>query len=117
MVLTGLGTTDNLIEFFTVLLIFIAVLVLTLFTTRWIARYQKTQRGNGNIEVLETCSMANGKLVQLLRLGDTYVAVAVCKDTVTLLGEIPKDQLEFKQEEGGTSVNFKDFLEKARKKP
>lgn len=106
---------DNLIQLLTVLVIFIGVLVVTLYTTRWIARYQKAQNVNRNIEVIETCSVANGKYVQILRLGDTYVAVAVCKDTVTLLGQVPKEQIEFPQADGSMSVNFKDFLEKAKK--
>ncbi|MBQ7955824.1 MAG: flagellar biosynthetic protein FliO [Lachnospiraceae bacterium] len=114
MLLTGVGTGDDLARLLSVLLIFIAVLGVTLYTTRWIAKYQKMQSVNRNIEVVETCRLTANKFVQIIRLGDTYVAVAVCKDTVTLLGEVPKDQIEFKVDSGGTSVNFKDFLEKAK---
>ncbi len=114
MLLTGGGAGDDLARFLTVLIIFIGVLAVTLWTTRWIAKYQKMQTVNRNIEVIETCRLTANKYVQILRMGDTYVAVAVCKDTVTLLGEIPKEQLEFVSQNGTTSLNFKDFLEKAK---
>jgi len=114
MLLVGGGAGDDLARLITVLLIFIGVLLVTLYTTRWIAKYQKIQNGNRNIEVVETARLTANKFVQILRLGDTYVAVAVCKDTVTVLGEIPKEQIEFKEENEGNSLNFKELLEKAK---
>lgn len=114
MFLAGGGTGEDLARLLTVLLIFIAVLAVTLYTTRWIAKYQKIQNGNRNIEVIETARLTANKFVQILRLGDTYVAVAVCKDTVTVLAEIPKEQIEFKGDSEGNPLNFKDLLEKAR---
>lgn len=114
MFLTSVGTGDDLARFLTVLLIFVGVLAITFWTTRWIAKYQKMQSTNRNIEVVETCRLTANKYVQILRMGDTYVAVAVCKDTVTLLGEIPKEQLDFRSGEGRSSIDFKGILEKAK---
>ncbi|MBD5461153.1 MAG: flagellar biosynthetic protein FliO [Lachnospiraceae bacterium] len=115
MILSSMPRTDSFAQFLTVLLIFIGVLVVTLYTTRWIARYQKVQNVNRNIDVIETYRLTSGKYVQILRLGDTYVAVAICKDTVTLLAQIPKEQIEIHRDDGSVSVNFREFLEKARK--
>lgn len=111
MLLTG---ADNMAQFLTVLVIFAGVLAITLWTTKWIAKYQKVQCANRNIEVMETCRLATNKYVQILRMGEKYVAVAVCKDTVTLLGEIPKEQIEFPQETGKTAIHFKELFEKAK---
>lgn len=115
MTLSSMPRADSFAQFLTVLLIFIGVLVVTLYTTRWIARYQKVQNVNKNIDVIETYRLTAGKYIQILRLGDTYVAVAICKDTVTLLAQIPKEQIEIRREDGSVSVNFREFLEKARK--
>lgn len=114
MYLSVFGSGDDLARFITVLLVFVGVLAITLWTTRWIAKYQKMQSTNRNIEVVETCRLTANKFVQILRMGDTYVAIAVCKDTVTLLGEIPKEQIDFTSDTGKTSINFKEFLEKAK---
>ena len=63
---------------------------------------------------METTRISNNKYIQLVRIGESYVAIAVCKDTVTLLGEIPKEQL--KEGKSFQSFRFKDFLDKAAKK-
>lgn len=114
MLLSGMSKMESISQLITVLLIFILVLALTLFTTRWIARYQKGQRGGNNIDVVETYPVGNGKYIQIVRLGDTYVAIAVCKDTVTLLTQLDKEQIVFPTSGGSTTLNFKELLQKAR---
>lgn len=114
MLLTGMNTADSVSQLITVLFIFVLVLAITLYTTRWIARYQKGQRSGSNIDVVETCPVGNGKYIQIVRLADTYVAIAVCKDTVTLLAELPKEQIEFPAGDGKTSLRFGELLRKAK---
>lgn len=114
MLLTG--NVNSYAQFITVLVVFVLVLGLTALTTRWIANYQKQQNENCNIEILETTRIANNKYIQLVRIGESYRAIAVCKDSVTLLGEVPKEQLkESKSRDGKQSLSFKELLEKATK--
>lgn len=114
MLLTGMSKADSFAEFITVLVIFVLVLALTLYTTRWIAKYQKGQRAGNNIEVIETCPVGNGKYIQIVRLADTYVAIAVCKDSVTVLSELHKEQIVFPEEGNSTPMRFKELFNKAR---
>ena len=110
MVLLAAGVSSYA-QFITVLLIFVAVLGVTAWTTKWIANYQKQQNENGNIEVVETTRIANNKYIQIIRAGEKYMVIAVCKDTVTMLGEIPEEQLK-----SGNSVqkfSFRELFEKA----
>ena len=102
---------DSYIQFITVLLIFVAVLGVTAWTTRWIANYQKQQNVNENVEVIETTRIANNKYIQIIRAGEKYMVIAVCKDTVTMLGEIPEGEL--KETKPVQGFNFKEILEKA----
>lgn len=90
---------DSTIQFITVLLIFVFVLVLTYFTTRLAGSFQKKQLSQGNIKIIESLRLSNNKYLQIVSIGDKYFAIAVCKDTVTYLGEINGDSLmEFKPE-------------------
>lgn len=114
MLASGISTVDSVSQFITVLLIFILVLALTLYTTRWIARYQKGQKSGSNIDILETCPVGNGKYIQIVRLADTYVAIAVCKDTVTLLAELSKEQITFPDADGKKALSFKELLHRAK---
>ena len=101
-------------QFITVLLVFVVVLGITALTTRWIANYQKQQSMNENVQVIETTRIANNKYIQIVRAGEKYMVIAVCKDTVTMLGEIPEDSL--KAMRPVQNFGFKELLDKAMNK-
>lgn len=105
------GAIDSYVQLITVLVIFVLVLGVTALTTKWIANYQKQQSVNENVQVIETTRIANNKYIQIVRVGEKYMAIAVCKDTVTMLGEIPGEQL--KTANAAQGFHFKEFLEKA----
>ena len=109
------GRSDSYAQLIAVLVIFVVVLGVTALTTKWIANYQKQQSVNCNIEVIETTRISNSKYIQIIRVGETYMVIAVCKDTVTMLGEVPKEQLkEMNPQQMG--MKFKELFEKAIKK-
>ena len=103
--------TDGWAQLITVLLIFVAVLALTAFTTKYIAKLQRQSAISGNLEVLETIRISSTKYIQLVRIGETYVAMAVCKDTVTKLCEIPKEQLKERTPDENGGFSFKELLD------
>lgn len=113
------GRTDSYAQLIALLVVFVLVLGATALVTRWIANYQKQQNVNVNVEVIETTRIASNKYIQIVRIGETYVAFAVCRDTVTRLCEIPKDQLKAGRSVQGSllrSAGFKELLDRAAKK-
>jgi len=113
VLLTGMGSSYA--QLISVLLVFVLILGLAAATTKWIANYQKQQGVVSNIEVIETARVSNTKYIQIVRIGQTYMAIAVCKDTVTMLGEIPEEQLiKGAASEGG--MKFNDLLKKMMNK-
>ena len=104
---------DSYAQFITVLLVFVLVLGITALTTTWIANYQKQQCVNENVQVIETTRISNNKYIQIVRIGEKYMAIVVCKDTVTMLGEIPGEQLKMRT--ASQTFHFKDFFDKAVK--
>lgn len=96
-----------------VVLIFIFVLVLTAWVTKWIGNYQKDRAPGENVEILETKRIAPNKLIEIVRIGDRYFALALGKEETTLISEIDKSSLNFIVGEK-TSFSFKEFLEKAK---
>lgn len=116
MILAVSGRTDYYVQFLTVLVIFVFVLMITYWVTKWTAGYQKGQTANANMEILETIRLSNNKLVQIIRVGRKYLAVAICKDTVTMLTEIPEQDLIFSDQNSTKTPGFKEILEKMQKK-
>ncbi len=109
---------DSIGQLLTVILIFIFVLALTYFATKLTAGLQKGRLAGSNVEVLETFRIAPTKYIQVVRIGGKYFSYVVCKDTVTLLGEMTEDDIsEFNKTETGATVNvtFKEILDKLKK--
>lgn len=107
--------TDSYVQFVTVLLLFVFVLAVTAFVTKWIGGYQKGRSVGKNMELVEALRLSNNKYVQIVRIGRKYLALAVCKDTVTMLSEIPEEDLDFPEGSTGSTLGFKDVLAKIQK--
>ena len=107
-------TAGSYAQFITVLVIFVLVLGVAALVTKWMADYQRQMGVNCNIEVVETARIANNKYIQLVRVGDVYKVIAVCKDTVTMLGEVSAEQLKL-QRDTRNKTSFKELFEKTIK--
>ena len=116
MILAVSERFDSYMQFITVLIIFLFVLLITYWVTKWTAGYQKSQTANVNMEIIETIRLSGNKYVQIVRVGRKYLAVAICKDTVTMLTEIPEQDLVFSDNNMSGTLKFKDILEKMQKK-
>ena len=114
MILLLTSRANSYAQLLTVLVIFVVVLGATALTTKWIAGYQKQQGLMGNIELLDAARLGNNKYIQIVRIGESYYAVAVCKDSVTLLGEIPAEQLQLQTKEAA-QMGFQETLEALKK--
>lgn len=103
-------------QFIVVLLIFVGVLALTYFVTRWVAGYQKGRGSGSNIQLIESAPLGNNKYIQIVRVGEKYVALAVCKDSVALLTELTMDEinLEEKGEAINSNISFKEIMTRAK---
>ena len=116
ILLTESGQLDSFVQFVTVLLLFLMVLLITYGVTRWISGIQKTQMMGRNMEMVDTMRISSSKYLQIVRAGDKYFVVAVCKDTVTMLTEISKESLVLETGEPGNGyqAGFREILEKIK---
>ena len=114
MLLSIEDSVSSFAQFITVLLLFVFVLGISYFTTRYIAGYQKSRIKTGNMELLESLRISNNKYLQIARVGEKYLVMAVCKDAVTLLAELKEEELVIPEESEAVPLEFKGLLEKAR---
>lgn len=114
MLLTVSSSTNSFLQFLTVLIIFVFVLGITWFFTRWMANLQKGRTYGSNIEVIETYKITVNKYIQIIKTGDKYLAIGIGKDTITMLAEIPAEQIHLPDKEGDTMPDFKKIFEKAK---
>lgn len=69
---------------------------------------------SGNMKLIDALQIAPGKYIQIVKVGKKYLALAVCKDTVTLLTELQEDEVKITEKK--EQVSFKELLEKATKR-
>lgn len=109
------STFDSVFDLLTVLFIFVVVMVLTYFTTRFIAGYQKGRSVGRNLEVLESYRVTSNKYLQIVRAGKKYLVVGIGKEEIHVLAELSEDELTLSSEtEGKGTLSFKELLDKAK---
>ncbi len=93
ILLTG-GIANSIFEFITVSVIFIFVLVLCYFTTRWIGGYEKSRSIRRNLELMESIRLGNNRSVAIIRAGvDKYLVLGFGKDEISLLATLTEDDI------------------------
>ena len=112
---------EGILQLLTVALIFVFVLFLTYYTTRWIGNYQKTQNINSNIKLLDAVRLNQTQYIQLVEIGNLIYILGISKDNICLLGtcspEMLRDFAEGESPAAGMNIkeSFMALLEKAKK--
>ncbi len=117
------SSLNSFIQLLGVLIIFVFVLVITYFVTKWIGGFQKSQMTGRSFQVIDTIRIVGNKYVQVLKMGDVYLVIAVGKDTVTMLAKLTEEEIGLPEEEilngiktnadsGTTQMSFQETLEK-----
>ena len=109
MLATAQNSIQSLFELLGIILIFVLVLVVCYYTTKFVAGRQLVQKKIGNFEIIETFPLSQNKYLQLIRLGNKYVVISVAKDTISYVTEI--DESEVCRISKTTSVSGKSFKE------
>lgn len=106
--LKGIGET------ICVILLFLFVLFLAYLAARITGSFQSNViNKRSNVKVIEVFRLSNNKVIEIVKIGNRYLALAVCKDTVTLLSEL--DESEIKEQTASLEpLNFKDVLDKIK---
>ncbi len=107
------NAVNNFARFVSLLLIFILVLVVCYYTTRFVAKSQKGLRSGGNLELMESISLGGNRYLQLVRAGGHYMVLALGKESVQLLCELEAEEVHsVAKTEGG----FLEILKRAKEK-
>ena len=76
------------------LLIFVFILVLAYFSTKFVAKYQSNiMSRKSNIRIIESSRISNNKYVAIVMIGKDYYAIALGKDEITFIDKLDKDGL------------------------
>ena len=103
---------NNILQLIATLFVFVLVLALTYFVTKWIAKSGAMQSRAKNIKVIETYKIAPNKYIQIIQMGDKYYSIGVTKDSITFLTPLEEEQLKIPEDFGNTvgDTSFKEVM-------
>ncbi|MCI8372765.1 MAG: flagellar biosynthetic protein FliO [Lachnospiraceae bacterium] len=115
MLIAADSSLDNFLRFLASLGIFLFVLALAYFVTRWIGNYQKFQLKSRNIQVIETMRIANNKYVQIVKVAEEYLVISIAKERIELLTKLDEKNINALHipDEKHTET-FQDILKKLK---
>ena len=108
------ASMESFLQLISALIIFVFVLLITYYTTRWAGSYQKVRMRSKNLQVIESLSAGNNKTICLLKAGTEYLVVAIGKDEIHPLTTLKEEQLtdlSFMNENTETMVSGESFQE------
>ena len=108
------ASMESFLELISVLFIFVFVLALTYFATRWMGTYEKAKMKSKNLQIIETIPAGNNKMIALVKAGTVYLVVSVGKDEIHPLATLAEEQLtdfSFLEETNNTAFGGESFQE------
>lgn len=117
ILLTSTSTLESFGQLIKVLLIFVFVLAMTYYVTRWIGGYQKTHSCGKNLRLVETMNLGSNKMISIVRAGSKYLVVAVGKEEMSLLAELSADEVQDLTDNATvTQESFQEIFNKLKDK-
>ena len=103
------------------LILLIVLLFVASFVSKWYAGAMSGKKYAGNIKIIETYPIGQGKMIQIIQVGKKYIALVQTKDSVVFLTELTQEDLLIKEpvqmpRTEGFSEMFQEML-KHKKKP
>ena len=96
------------------LILFVIILFLAYFAARITGSVQSNAiNKQSNIRVIEIFRISPNKTIEIIKIGEHYVAISVCKDNITLLTELDASEVN-EQERTLEPIDFKQILDKMR---
>ncbi len=105
---------NNILQLLGMILVFVLVLAVTYYVTKWIAKSGAVQSYARNIKVIETFKIAPNKYIQIIELGNRYYAIGVTKENITFLSSLDEEQLDLQKSDvtAWQDASFMDVMSK-----
>lgn len=101
------------VEMIFLLVLFVIILYSAYFLTNFLGKAQMNRYNNKQMKIIEVMSVSPQKTLQLIKVGEEYLLIAVSKNDIVFLKTVDKERLdETLLEEKGLPISFKTILTK-----
>lgn len=102
------------LDIFVLIVVFILILTVAYYVSVWVGKHGLNLQKNKNIKVLEVFRINQTKFIYLVEIGEKVMAIAVTKEHMEFLSEIPKDSLVLSEDGEVTPISFMEVLKKSK---
>ncbi len=114
ILLTGSMSGQTIWQFIKLILIFVVILILAYYATRFVAKYHSNSLvGKTGLKIVESMSVGNNKFIVIAQINGSYYALGVGKDEITFIDKLSDYTPCVSDNEitgDGSKKSFKDVL-------
>ena len=115
MVLTG-NLLQNSLKLFGLVLIFVLIIVACYYVTRFVGSRNVGAMRENNIKLIDMYRINQNQCILIVCVGSRYFLLASGKDSVSMLSELEKDDLQALPMNSGKPIRFQDIFASFNKK-
>jgi flagellar protein FliO/FliZ len=105
---------DSISQLVGLVFLLIIILVAAYFTSKFVGGIKLGQLKNSNFKVIDSYRISPNKVIQIVKIGNKYMVIAIAKDTINVITELEEAEVLIKEVHQGERQNFKQILEKLR---
>lgn len=107
---SGFSTSGGIGELIVLIIIFVLIIIACYYATKFIGGKQLKQMKHSNFTVLDTYRITQNKFLQLVRMGNQYVVIAVTKDSVLVITHLTEEEVIKPDNKTNEVASFKHIL-------
>ena len=88
------GGIKSVLKLVGLIIICILIIVASYFTTRFVGTRQLKGSAKSNFRSIDIFRLSPNKYLQIVEVGERYFCIAVAKDSISLIGELSKDDIK-----------------------
>jgi flagellar biosynthetic protein FliO len=101
---------DDIVSIFVTLILFIAVIFLAIYSTKFIGKRFAVSMGGKNMKIIERIALGPDKMILLVKVAEKVMVVGVTTGQMTTLAEIDPETIEI-EPEIAPKYDFKSILD------
>jgi flagellar protein FliO/FliZ len=108
------GSYGSLGQLIGLVALLIVILVAAYYTSRLIGGIKLGQMKKSNFQVIDSYRVTPNKALQLVKIGNKYIVIAIGKDDIHYITELEENEVTFRESQPGEKQSFKQILEKLK---
>jgi len=111
-----ISTADSFVQLISLVFVLIIILVAAYYTSRFVGKIKMGQMSKSNFQVIDTYRISQNKALQIVKIANKYVVIAIAKDTIEVITELDEAEVMIRESHSEEKQSFMQILDKLKKK-